>query len=127
MRWEVVAFGVNNWRIVSSTGKYSGMTGSGTTKTRVASKFLALPHRILTGKARLPCPLGIETRTEMVGDDADLKGWQSPHWACCRLSLLFTLMTGGSPKRTFKIRLCNSSVADKLGRGLPSSVSVHFA
>jgi len=32
MRWEVVSFGVNNWRIVSSTGKYSGMTGSGTTK-----------------------------------------------------------------------------------------------
>ena len=46
MRWEVVAFGFNEWRIVSSTGKYSGMTGNGTTNTRVASKFLALPHRI---------------------------------------------------------------------------------
>ncbi|WP_170644373.1 hypothetical protein [Ruegeria sp. HKCCC2117] len=56
MRWEVVAFGVNNWRIVSSTGKYSGMTGSGTTKTRVASKFLALPHRISDWEGEVALP-----------------------------------------------------------------------
>ena len=56
MRWEVVAFGVNNWRIVSSTGKYSGMTGSGTTKTRVASKFLALPHRISDWEGEVAFP-----------------------------------------------------------------------
>lgn len=46
MRWEVVSLGFNKWRIVSATGKYSGMTGSGTTRTRVASQFMALPHRI---------------------------------------------------------------------------------
>lgn len=58
MRWEVVSFGVNKWRIVSSTGKYSGMTGTGTTKTRVASKFLALPHRISDWEGEITLPTG---------------------------------------------------------------------
>lgn len=56
MRWEAVGFGVNNWRIVSSTGKYSGVTGTGTTKTRVASKYLALPHRISDWEGELIMP-----------------------------------------------------------------------
>ncbi|MCU9838224.1 hypothetical protein OEZ49_10645 [Ruegeria sp. WL0004] len=56
MRWEVVSFGFNKWQIVSATGKYSGMTGSGTTRTRVASQFMALPHRISDweGEVNLP-------------------------------------------------------------------------
>lgn len=58
MRWEVVRFGFNEWRIVASTGKYSGMTGSGTTKTRVASKFLALPHRISDWEGEVTLPGG---------------------------------------------------------------------
>lgn len=58
MRWEVVSFGFNKWQIVASTGKYSGMTGSGTTKTRVASKFLALPHRISDWEGEITLPAG---------------------------------------------------------------------
>lgn len=46
MKWKVEGPGVNSWHIVSSTGKYAGMTGKGTTKTRVDSKFLKLPHRV---------------------------------------------------------------------------------
>lgn len=56
MRWEVARFGVNNWRIVSSTGKYLGMTGTGTTKTRVASKFLKIPHRISDWEGEITLP-----------------------------------------------------------------------
>ena len=58
MRWSVVSFGLNQWQIVSSTGKYSGMTGSGTTKTRVASKYLALPHRISDWEGEVTLPTG---------------------------------------------------------------------
>ena len=57
MKWEVVGFGVNTWRIVSSTGKYSGVTGTGTTKTRVASKFLKLPHRISDWEGEISLPV----------------------------------------------------------------------
>ena len=38
-------FGENKWRIIDATGKYAGMRGRGTTKTRVKSKFLKLRHR----------------------------------------------------------------------------------
>jgi len=58
MRWEVVSFGFNKWHIVSSTGKYSGMTGTGTTKTRVASEYLAFPHRISDWEGELTLPDG---------------------------------------------------------------------
>jgi hypothetical protein len=56
MRWEVVRFGVNTWRIVSATGKYAGMTGSGTTRTQVASKFLIIPHRISDWEGEVTLP-----------------------------------------------------------------------
>lgn len=56
MRWEVVAFGSNTWRIVAATGKYTGMTGTGTTKTRVDSKFLKLPHRISDWEGEVVLP-----------------------------------------------------------------------
>ena len=46
MTWKVEAPGKNSWRMVDGTGKYRGISGSGTTKTRVASKFLKLPHRV---------------------------------------------------------------------------------
>lgn len=56
IRWQVVSFGFNEWHVVSSTGKYYGMTGAGTTKTRITSKFLKLAHRIsdLEGEIDLP-------------------------------------------------------------------------
>jgi hypothetical protein len=56
MRWQVVSFGVNKWHIVSSTGKYSGMTGAGTTKTRITSKFLKLAHRISDWEGEIELP-----------------------------------------------------------------------
>lgn len=58
MRWDVVSFGFNEWQIVSSTGKYAGMTGTGVTRTRVDSKFLKLPHRISEWEGEVNLPAG---------------------------------------------------------------------
>lgn len=56
MKWKVERFGENSWQIVEATGKYAGMTGSGTTKTRLQSKFLKLEHRVSdwVGEIKLP-------------------------------------------------------------------------
>jgi len=56
MRWKVTGFGMNRWHIIDATGKYAGMRGHGTTKTRVKSKFLKLKHRVSdwVGEIELP-------------------------------------------------------------------------
>ncbi len=56
MKWKVERFGENSWHIVEATGKYAGMTGRGTTKTRVQAKFLKLRHRVSDwfGEIELP-------------------------------------------------------------------------
>ena len=56
MEWKVEGFGVNSWRIVTSTGKYKGMSGKGTTKTRVKSKFLKLAHRVSDWEGEIKLP-----------------------------------------------------------------------
>lgn len=56
MRWQVVRPGFNKWQIVSSTGKYYGMTGAGTTSTRTSSKFLKLKHRISDWEGEVELP-----------------------------------------------------------------------
>ena len=44
------------WQIVTATGKYAGMTGSGTTRTRRDSKFLKLAHRISDWEGKIDLP-----------------------------------------------------------------------
>ncbi len=56
MTWKVEAPGKNSWRMVDGTGKYHGISGSGTTKTRVASKFLKLPHRVSDWEGEISVP-----------------------------------------------------------------------
>lgn len=58
MRWQVASPGFNTWHIVSSTGKYAGMTGQGTTHTRTNSKFLKMPHRISDWEGEIELPGG---------------------------------------------------------------------
>ncbi len=58
MRWKVEGFGVNSWRIVAATGKYAGMTGAGTTKTRMKSKFVIVPHRVSDWEGEIELPGG---------------------------------------------------------------------
>lgn len=53
MTWKVESFGKNNWIIVEGTGKYFGISGNGTTKTRVASNFSNSHTVYQTGKAKL--------------------------------------------------------------------------
>ena len=57
MTWKIEGFGKNSWRIVDSTGKYLGMSGSGTTKTRIDSKFLKLPHRVSDWEGEIEFPI----------------------------------------------------------------------
>lgn len=56
MKWDIVGFGENKWHIIDATGKYAGMRGRGTTKTRLKSKFLKLRHRVSdwVGEIELP-------------------------------------------------------------------------
>jgi len=56
MKWKVEGFGVNSWSIVAAAGKYAGMSGKGTTKTRVESKFLKLPHRVSDWEGEIELP-----------------------------------------------------------------------
>lgn len=56
MKWNVEGAGRNSWRIVTATGKYAGMSGEGTTKTRVDSKFLKLPHRVSDWEGEIQLP-----------------------------------------------------------------------
>ena len=56
MTWKIISFGVNSWEIVNGTGKYKGMTGKGTTKTRITSEFLKLPHRISDWEGEIELP-----------------------------------------------------------------------
>ena len=56
MKWKIVGVGSNEWKIVTATGKYAGMTGSGTTKTRVDAKFLKLAHRISDWEGEINLP-----------------------------------------------------------------------
>ena len=58
MKWEIVAFGSNTWKILTATGKYVGMTGHGTSKTRMESKFLKLTHRISDWEGEVTLPAG---------------------------------------------------------------------
>lgn len=57
MRWKVVSFGFNKWQIVASTGKYSGMTGSGYTETHLVSNFLKIPHRVSDWEGEIEVPV----------------------------------------------------------------------
>jgi hypothetical protein len=56
MKWKIETFGVNSWRIVAATGKYAGMRGEGTTRTRVDSRYLKPPTGFRTGKVKSNCP-----------------------------------------------------------------------
>ena len=56
MKWKIESFGHNTWQIVHGTGKYAGMSGQGTTKTRVESKFLKLSHRVSDWEGEIELP-----------------------------------------------------------------------
>lgn len=56
MTWKVDSFGKNSWIIVEGTGKYRGISGNGTTKTRIASEFLKLPHRVSDWEGEIELP-----------------------------------------------------------------------
>jgi hypothetical protein len=56
MKWTIEAFGFNRWRIVAGTGKYAGIRGEGTTRTRVDSKYLKLPHRVSDWEGEIELP-----------------------------------------------------------------------
>lgn len=56
MKWEIIDPGVNRWKIVSGSGKYLGMTGNGTTKTRVDASKLKLPHRVSGWEGEVDVP-----------------------------------------------------------------------
>ena len=54
--WERHKSGPNTWKVVDATGKYSGMTGKGTSRTRADSQHLKMPQRISdwTGEIEMP-------------------------------------------------------------------------
>jgi len=56
MKWKVEGLGFNSWRIVAGTGKYAGMSGQGTTRTRVDSKFVQLPQRVSDWEGEIELP-----------------------------------------------------------------------
>lgn len=51
--WQAIPGEFNQWQVAAGTGKFKGMTGSGTARTRVQSEFTALQHRITTWEGEI--------------------------------------------------------------------------
>lgn len=54
--WRTHPGGPNTWKVIDATGKYKGMTGSGVSRSRVASEFQALQHRVTDWEGEIELP-----------------------------------------------------------------------
>ena len=54
--WKTNGGNPNTWWVVSATGSYFGMTGTGTARTRVDSKFRAMIHRVTEWEGDITLP-----------------------------------------------------------------------
>jgi len=54
--WQAIPGALNQWQVAAATGKYKGMTGSGTAKSRIQSEFTAMQHRVTTWEGEIELP-----------------------------------------------------------------------
>lgn len=54
--WKTNGVSPNTWLVVGATGKYQGMTGHGTARTRVESKHRAMIHRVTDWEGEVTLP-----------------------------------------------------------------------
>lgn len=54
--WHIVSTGQNAWTVIDATGKYAGMRGSGTAKTRINSEFNAQRLRVTDWEGEIELP-----------------------------------------------------------------------
>ena len=51
--WQATPGEMNSWQVSDGTGKYEGMTGSGTARSRIQSEFTALQQRVTDWKGEI--------------------------------------------------------------------------
>ncbi|MAM63052.1 hypothetical protein [Maritimibacter sp. UBA3975] len=54
--WTIVSTAQNAWKVIGATGKYAGMRGSGTARTRIGSEFRAKRFRITDWEGEIEMP-----------------------------------------------------------------------
>ena len=51
--WQAIPGQMNNWQVAAGTGRYEGMTGSGTAKSKIHSEFTAMAHRVTSWEGQI--------------------------------------------------------------------------